>query len=68
MKGNKFAFYAPGNHVGWEGHHDGRTFEEAESELSTSYNFTRSNLDPAWQDMRLAAHAAWNRVDLNGKH
>ena len=69
VKGKTFEYYAPGFRAGWEGRvrHDGRTFEHAEAELKVNYDLTKSELDPSWQDVRPAARAAWNRVDLNWK-
>ncbi len=69
VKGRTFEYYAPGFRAGWEGRvrHDGRTFEHAEADLKVNYDLTKSELDPSWQDVRPAARAAWNRVDLNWK-
>ena len=69
VEGKTYEYYAPGFRAGWEGRvrHDGRTFEHAEADLKTSYDFAKSELDPSWQDVRPAARAAWNRVDLNWK-
>jgi len=68
-KGKAYEYYAPGFRAGWEGRvrHDGRTFEEAEPELTANYRITKSELDPDWRDVRPAARAAWNRVDLSWK-
>ena len=65
VKGRTYEYYAPGFRAGWEGRvrDDGRTFQEAEPELKACYNFTKSEPDPAWQDVRPAARAAWDRVD-----
>ena len=67
VKGKTYAYYAPGFRAGWEGRvlHDGRSFDEAEPALQSSYNLGRSELDPAWQQVRPAARAAWDRVDRN---
>ena len=67
VKGRTFEYYAPGFRAGWEGRvrHDGRTFNEAEPELKVGYDLTKTELDPAWQDVRPAARAAWDRVDRN---
>jgi len=69
VKGRTYEYYAPGFRAGWEGRvrHDGRTFLEAEPALMAEYSRTKSELDPTWQDVRPAAHAAWNRVDRNWK-
>ena len=67
--GRAYEYYAPGFRAGWEGRvrHDGRTFEQVEPELMTNYNRTKSELEPPWQDVRPAARAAWDRVDLYWK-
>ena len=65
--GRAYEYYAPGFRVGWEGRvrHDGRTFEEAEAGLTADYILTKAELDPDWNEVRPAARAAWNRVDLS---
>jgi hypothetical protein len=67
VKGRTYEYYAPGFRAGWEGRvrHDGRTFKAAEPELIAEYNLIKTELDPAWQDVRPAARAAWDRVDRN---
>jgi surface antigen len=66
VSGRPYEYYAPGFRAGWEGRvrHSGRTFIEAEPELMREYQFSKSELDPTWDDMRPAAQAAWSRVDL----
>jgi hypothetical protein len=65
VKGRAYEYYAPGFRAGWEGRvrHDGRSFDEAEPALKSSYDLGRSELDPDWQEVRPAAHAAWVRAD-----
>ena len=65
MSGKPYEYYAPGFRAGWEGRtrHHGRTFEQVEAELRAEYNRNKSELEPAWQDVRQAAQAAWDRVD-----
>ena len=67
VKGRTYEYYAPGFRAGWEGRvrHDGRTFDEAELELKSDYSLAKTELDPAWHDVRPAARAAWDRVDRN---
>ena len=67
VQGRTYEYYAPGFRAGWEGRvrHDGRTFEQVEPQLHADYNDTKTELDPAWQDVRSAARAAWERVDHN---
>jgi hypothetical protein len=69
VAGKPFEYYAPGFRAGWQGRvlHSGRTFAEAEPELKASYNLTRSEMDPAWEDVKPAARAAWERVDRTWK-
>lgn len=69
VKGRSFEYYAPGFRAGWEGRvrHDGRSFEQAESELAVGYNLTKTELQPEWAEVRPAARAAWNRVDQGWK-
>jgi hypothetical protein len=64
-KGRSYEYYAPGFRAGWEGRvrHSGLSFEEAEAELRANYDRGKSELDPAWPDVKPAARAAWNRVD-----
>ncbi len=67
VQGKSFEYYAPAFRAGWEGRvrYDGRNFADAEAELAAAYNLSRSELDPTWQEVSPAAHAAWNRVDRN---
>jgi hypothetical protein len=69
VAGRNFEYYAPGFRAGWTGRvrHDGRSFNDAESDLIAEYGLTKSELDPAWHDIRPAAQAAWDRVDRNRK-
>lgn len=65
VSGRTYEYYAAGFRAGWEGRvrHDGRTFKEAEPELMAEYDRSKSELDPAWSDIRPAARAAWDRVE-----
>lgn len=65
--GRAYEYYAPGFRAGWAGRvlHDGRTFNEAESDLVAAYVLNKTELDPAWHDVRPAARAAWDRVGRN---
>ena len=69
VAGRNFEYYAPGFRAVWTGRvrHDGRSFNEAESDLIAEYALGKSELDPAWHDIRPAAQAAWNRVDRSRK-
>ena len=66
VQGKPYEYYAAGFRAGWEGRvrHSGRPFEVAEHELKANYNLTTSELDPEWHEVRPAARAALNRVDL----
>ena len=66
VAGRAYEYYAPGFRTGWEGRvrHDGRTFEQAEPELKSAYKLAQSGIGSGWQNVRPAARAAWNRVDL----
>jgi len=69
VAGKTFEYYAPGFRAGWAGRvrHDGRSFDEAESDLIAEYVLGQSELDPPWHDIRPAAQAAWDRVDRSRK-
>ena len=69
VAGRTYEYYAPGFRAGWEGRvrHDGRTFNEAEADLIADYVLSKSELDPAWHDVRSAARAAWDRVEERRK-
>ena len=69
VQGRMYEYYAPGFRAGWEGRvrHDGRSFEEAETELMVEYKLSISELDPDWQEIKPAARAAWDRVDHKQK-
>jgi len=66
-KGKSYEYYAPGYRAGWEGRdrHEGRSFDDAETDLTADYNQTRTKMDPDWDEIKPAARAAWNRVDQN---
>jgi hypothetical protein len=66
VQGKSYEYYAPGFRAGWQGRvqHSGRSFDEAEAALKSSYDTGRSELDPTWPEVRPAARAAWDRVDL----
>jgi hypothetical protein len=69
VNGRSYEYYAPAFRAGWEGRvrHDGRTFDAAEADLKAGYNLSRTELDPEWADVRVAARAAWDRVDHGWK-
>lgn len=67
VKGKPYEYYASAYRTGWEGRtrYEDLTFEDAETDLQASYNQSRGNTDPDWDEIKPAAHAAWNRVDDN---
>ena len=60
-----YEYYAPAFRAGWEGRvrFDGRTFADAEGDLTAAYILNKSELEPSWLEIRSAAEAAWDRVD-----
>lgn len=67
VPGKPYEYYAPGFRAGWEGRvrYDGRSFEDAEPALIANYNAGRTELSPDWHEVRPAARAAWERVDVS---
>jgi hypothetical protein len=63
--GQTYDYYATGYRTGWEGRvrYDGRKFQDVESELRAEYERARTDVAPDWSDGRLAAKAAWDRID-----
>jgi hypothetical protein len=62
--GQFIEYYAPA-FAGWEAACAMTAqLRDAEAELAPP-NLSRSELDPTWQEVSPAAHAAWNRVDRN---
>jgi hypothetical protein len=63
--GKTYDYYAPGYRIGWEGRarYEGRKFEDVESKLRADYERSRSQSNPDWDQGRLAAKAAWDRID-----
>lgn len=57
--------YAPAYRTGYEGRgrHEGKRFEDVESELESSYTSGRGQSKLDWQQARPATRAAWDRVD-----
>jgi len=69
VAGKTYEYYAPGFRAGWEGRvrYDGRSFEEAEPDLAAAYKLGRTELQPAWHEIRPAARAAWDRIGQRSK-
>ena len=57
--------YGPAYQYGWESRakHDGRTFEEVESDLSRDWDQNKKSSALSWEQARPATHDAWNRID-----
>ncbi|MBW8368087.1 MAG: hypothetical protein K0M70_09545 [Arenimonas sp.] len=57
--------YSPAYRIGYEGRgqYAGRTFEQAEPELRSSYEASRGKSRLEWEDARVATRAAWHRVE-----
>jgi hypothetical protein len=63
--GTTYDYYATGYRTGWEGRarYEGRTFNDVESQLRAEYDRARTEDTPEWREGRLAAKAAWDRID-----
>ena len=64
-RGYAFEDYLPAYRTGWEGRlrYHGRTFEQAERDLSRDYQRNRGGSLLDWRRNRHAARAAWERFD-----
>jgi hypothetical protein len=60
-----YDYYATGYKTGWEGRarHADKRFEDVEDELRRAYEDSRTGDQPGWEEGRLAALAAWKRID-----
>ena len=63
--GKNYDYYAPAYRTGWEGRvrYHGKRFEDVEPRLREDYERTRSKTNADWDQGRLAARAAWDRID-----
>ena len=63
--GTSYNYYQPAYRTGWEGRirHDGRRFDEVEAELRSDYERLRTGDAADWSEGRLAAKAAWDRIE-----
>ena len=63
--GSTYDYYAMGYRTGWEGRvrYDGRSFSDVEPELRAEYESGRTDASADWKEGRLAAKAAWDRID-----
>lgn len=63
--GKDYDYYAPAYRTGWEGRvrHDGKKFEDVEPHLREDYERMRTPSNAEWDHGRLAARAAWERID-----
>jgi hypothetical protein len=66
-KDKSYEYYAPAYQTGWEGRkaHTGRRFDDIELELKQIYERRKTAASADWADARVAARAAWERVDHN---
>jgi hypothetical protein len=57
--------YKEAYRTGYEGYHQyqGRTFDEAESDLQANWERTKGNTQIAWDKAKNAVKAAWHRVE-----
>jgi hypothetical protein len=62
-RGLDYDEYAPAYRTGYEGRarYAGRSFDEVEQDLATSYSRNRGRSRFDWNKARPAAHAAWHR-------
>jgi hypothetical protein len=63
--GKTYDFYAPAYRTGWEGRarFDGQIFDDVEADLRADYERAITEHGPNWEEGRLAARAAWDRID-----
>ena len=63
IAGRAFEHYEPAYRAGYEGRvkYDGRPFDEVEKELASDYLHYAD--DNAWDEVRPATRAAWDRID-----
>jgi uncharacterized protein YcfJ len=66
-KGYTFDDYRPGYRTGWEGRsrYAGKEFHEVESDLEFDYEKHRGRSKLEWDRNRLAARAAWDRLEVD---
>lgn len=57
--------YAPAYRYGWESHskHEGRKFDEVESDLGREWDRVRGSSSLGWDKAKHAARDAWHRVE-----
>ena len=71
-EGEVFEDYDPAYRLGYERYHgfQGRTYDEAESELENDWNDTKGDSRLSWDKAKLAARAGWERVQhsFDGKN
>ena len=63
--GRSYEDYAHAYRTGYEGRarHQAHTFEEAESDLQTDYDKRRNGQGLPWEQSKVPARAAWDRID-----
>jgi len=64
-----YEYYGAAYQTGWEGRarYNGRSFDEAETDLKADYARLKSKEAAEWVEARHAALAAWNRIDHTWK-
>lgn len=62
--GYSFDDYRPAYRVGYEGYgrYQGRSFDDVQRELETDYNVGKGKSKLSWEDAKVAARRAWERV------
>ena len=65
QSGRTYDDYAPAYRTGYTGRvqHAGRTFNEVERNLESSYNSTKGTSKLGWDNAKHATRAAWDRVE-----
>jgi len=64
-EGEQFEDYDPAYRLGYERYHgyQGRTYDDAESDLSKDWDTTKGKSRLSWEKAKLAARAGWQRVE-----
>jgi len=65
--GTSYDDYAPAYRYGWESRskHQGKRFDEVESDLGSSWDNARGKSSLTWDNAKNASRDAWDRVDRN---
>jgi len=72
IKGSSYDDYAPAYSYGWESRvkHDGRSFDEVETELARDWPSRSPRSRLSWAEARPATRDAWERIEaaISGPH